>query len=257
MSARDRMLAAVAAAVVLVGAGWFLVLAPKRNEAAQLGDQITAQRAELSQAQSDVAAGLAAKRDYPRDYATVARLGTAVTPDDGVASLLLQLQHAADASKIDFRSLETNGGSGATSPPPPVPSSDGSAPATQVATATLPPGATVGAAGFPTMPFSFEFNGDFFRLSDFLGRLEHFLVVRNRSVSVSGRFMTLDGISLSEGPDGFPQMTASVAATTYLLPSTQGLTDGATPSGPAPSPSSPTTGGTPTASTATATRSAP
>jgi hypothetical protein len=91
----------------------------------------------------------------------------------------------------------------------------------------------VGAAGFPTMPFNFEFDGDFFHLSDFVGRLEHFLVVRNRSVSVSGRFMTIDGISLGAGSGGFPHIKASVAATTYLLPASQGLTDGATASGPA------------------------
>lgn len=234
MTGRDRTLIAVVGAVLFVVAAWFLVLAPQRDQASQLSDQIAAQRQQLVQAQSDLAAGLAAKRTYGRDYTTVARLGAAVPDDDDVPSLLVQVQQAAQASHIDFRDLKlAPGGSGAAPapPPPPTPGAGGAA-ASQATTATLPPGASVGTAGFPTMPFAFTFTGDFFDMSDFIGRLERFLVVRNRSVAVSGRFMTIDGIALSAAPQGFPKVQASVAATTYLLPTTQGLTDGASPSGP-------------------------
>ena len=231
MKQRDRlMLFGVLAAVVLV-AGWFLALAPRREEAADLGEQVATQQAARDSALQDVAAGVAAKREFGRYYATVARLGAAVPDDDNVPSLLLQVQRAAEASKIDFRSLRVGQGSGAATPAP-APPTDPAAPATQAATATLPPGAAVGAAGFPTMPFSFEFDGDFFHLSNFVGRLERFLVVNNRRLAVSGRFMTIDGISLQAAPEGFPRIKASVAATTYLLPASEGLTDGATAGGP-------------------------
>lgn len=235
MTGRDRTLIAVVGAVLFVAAAWFLVLAPQREQASQLSDQLAAQRQQLAQAESDLAAGLAAKRTYGRDYTTVARLGAAVPDDDNVPSLLLQVQRAAQATHVDFRDLQvapSSGGASAPPPPPPTPGAAG-ATASQATTATLPPGASVGTAGFPTMPFTFTFTGDFFSMSDFIGRLERFLVVRNRSVAVSGRFMTIDGIALSAAPGGFPKVEASVAATTYLLPSTQGLTDGASPSGPA------------------------
>lgn len=249
MTGRDRTLIAVVGAVLVVAAAWFLVLAPQRDQASQLSGQIAAQRQQLAQAQSDLVAGLAAKRTYGRDYTTVAQLGAAVPDDDNVPSLLMQVQQAAQASHIDFRDLKVAPGGGGAAPPPPpppppTPSAGGTgsagaatgatgATASQATTATLPPGASVGTAGFPTMPFSFTFTGDFFDMSDFIGRLERFLVVRNRSVAVSGRFMTIDGIALSAAPGGFPKVEASVAATTYLLPTTQGLTDGASPSGPA------------------------
>jgi len=237
MTTRDRTLIAVVGAVLVVAVAWFLVLAPRRDEASQLSGQIAGQRQQLAQAQSDLAAGLAAKQTYGRDYTTVARLGAAVPDDDNVPSLLLQVQHAAQATHIDFRDLQlASGGSAAapSSPPPPSPTPGaGGATASQATTATLPPGASVGTAGFPTMPFKFTFTGDFFNMSDFIGRLERFLVVRNRSVAVSGRFMTIDGIALSAASQGFPKVEASVAATTYLLPTTEGLTDGASPSGPA------------------------
>ncbi len=234
MTTRDRTMVLVLALAAFVAGGWFLVLAPMRDEAGSLSSQIDVQRQTLNTALADVAAGTQARRRYARDYATVARLGAAVPEDDNVASLLVQVQHAAGASDIDFRSLKIGQGSGAAAPAPPPPvATDGTAAATQATTATLPPGAIVGPAGFPTMPFAFTFTGDFFKMSDFVGRLERFLVVRNQRLSVSGRFMTIDGIGLTAAPQGFPRIQASVAATTYLLPATQGLTDGATADGPA------------------------
>jgi hypothetical protein len=231
MTQRDRTLIGVVLAALLLAAAWFLVLAPQRKEASRLSGDVAAERQALTQAQTDAAAGLAAKRDYDRAYTTVARLGAAVPEDDNVASLLLQVERAADASRVDFRELQAGQASGAVAAPPPV----DPAAATQSATATLPPGAAVGAAGFPTMPFSFTFTGDFFRMSDFIGRLERFLVVRNSRMLVRGRFMTIDGIALTASPDGFPRIQANVAATTYLLPASQGLTDGATAAAPAAS----------------------
>jgi len=233
MTLRDRVMILGLVLAALAAAGWFLVLSPTREEAASLGSQLDALHQTLASAQSDLASGAQARREYAHDYATVARLGAAVPDDDGVASLLVQVQQAASASHVDFRTLKVGQGSGASTPPPPAPASGGPAAATQASTATLPPGAAVGAAGFPTMPFAFSFTGNFFHLSDFIGRLERFLVVRNRQLSVSGRFMTIDGIGLDAAPQGFPHIAASVAATTYLLPASQGLTNGATPSGPA------------------------
>jgi hypothetical protein len=112
--------------------------------------------------------------------------------------------------------------------------SGGSAPAaaTQTATAALPPGAVVGPAGLSTMPFSFRFNGSFFRLSDFLGRLERYIDKRRSSLQVSGRLLLINGISLSAAESGFPKMQASIAATAYLVPPQEGTFNGATPQGP-------------------------
>lgn len=248
MTGRDRLVVIMVLVAALVAGGWFLLLAPQRDEASSLAGQVESQRRDRDAALADLAAGLAAKRGYARDYATVARLGTAVPDDDNVASLLYQVEHAADAAHVDFRSLKVGQSSAAATPAPVPPTTDASgavvgAPATQLATATLPPGAAVGAAGFPTMPFSFEFTGDFFRLSDFMGRLQRFLVVRNRALAVAGRFMTLDGIAFNAAPKGFPAIKASVAATTYLVPPDQGLTNGATAGGPAPATTTPDTSG--------------
>jgi hypothetical protein len=103
----------------------------------------------------------------------------------------------------------------------------------QATTATLPPGAIVGSAGFATMPFTFQFTGSFFKLADFFGQVERYIRANAKRVDVTGRLLMIDGIALSASPVGFPKMLASVSATTYLLPQTEGVTAGATPNGPA------------------------
>jgi hypothetical protein len=234
VTARDRLVIVIVVAVAAVAGSWLLVIQPKRDQASQLGDQIKAAQAQLATARSQVAVGQAARATFAHDYTELARLGEAVPADDNVPSLIYQVQSAATAAGVDFRTLVLNPGSGGSAPAGPAASpANGSVAAAQTATGSLPPGASVGPASFPVEPFTFTFRGNFFHLADFFGRLERFVVATNTHVSVSGRLMTLNAISLGPGPKGFPQIAASISATTYLVPASQGLLSGATPFGPA------------------------
>jgi type II secretory pathway pseudopilin PulG len=225
MTGRDRMVIVIVAIAAAIIGSWLLVIQPKRSQASKLGAQVKTEQSQLVTAQSAVRDAEAAKSAFAGSYTAMARLGEAVPADDNVPSLIYQIQSAASASRVDFRDLTLNGGSSAPGPA-------ASASATQAATATLPPGATVGPAGFPIEPFTFTFRGNFFRLSQFLGRVQRFVVASNKKVSVSGRLLTLNAISLGAGPAGFPQITASIAATAYLVPASQGVLAGASASGP-------------------------
>jgi hypothetical protein len=246
MTARDRTVLLVVLAVAILGGAWFTVLAPKREQLKAVDAKIATEQTRLDKARAGEATAQAAKRDYERDYATVARLGKAVPTDDDVSSLMYQLESAADGARVDFRALKLAGGPSSAS------TSSSSAPATQAAAATLPPGATVGTAGFPTMPFSFVFDGDFFAMQRFLRKVDAFTQVKGTQVIVSGRLLTIDGISLAESRDGFPKVKATLSATAYLLPAEEGATaarpaTGAQPAAPAATP------GTATASASTPT----
>jgi hypothetical protein len=94
------------------------------------------------------------------------------------------------------------------------------------------------------MPFSFSFEGSFFRLSDFLTRIERYIKPRGSAVDVNGRLLLVDGIALNAAAAGFPRMKASIAATAYLLPASQGLFGGASPAGPSAATQTPVAGGT-------------
>jgi hypothetical protein len=228
MTVRDRTIIAVVATVVLLVAPYLLVIKPKRGQASKLESQVATLQSQLASARSQTMTAQAARAGFNQSYTTLVRLGEAVPTDDNTPSLIYELQSAANAARVNFQSLAMTGGSGTTSATPPSSSSKSSA-------ASLPPGATVGPAGFPVEPFTFTFGGNFFHLADFLGRLQRFVTMGDRRLSVSGRLMTLNAISLAPAATGFPQITATISASTYLLPASQGLLNGATPAGPASS----------------------
>jgi Tfp pilus assembly protein PilO len=244
VTARDRIVLIVVAGLAVLAGFWFLVLGPKRDDAKAISDQLSAAQQRLETAQQSAASAEAARRRYTSDYATVARLGKAVPVQDDVPSLVYQLEATAHDHHIDFRSIKLeSSGSGSISTPnaaAAVASANGTTPAaaTSAAAATLPPGATVGAAGFPTMPFSFNFDGSFFDMQKFLRSVDGLTSAQGQNISVKGRLLTVDGFSLKASRKGFPRVQATIAATAYLLPADQGLTNGATPTGPAGSGSS-------------------
>jgi type II secretory pathway pseudopilin PulG len=226
MSTRDRTILGVLCLVAAIVAPWLLVVSPKRAQASKLETQINAVQAQLTSVQQQLAQGERARAAFASSYTTLVRLGEAVPTDDNTPSLIYQLQSAAKKSSIQFQSLTFNAGQGGGSSSPSS-SSAGSA--------SLPPGATVGPAGFPVEPFTFTFAGNFFHLADFLGRLQRFVIATNKKVAVSGRLMSLNGITFAPNSTAGPQIQATIAATTYLLPASEGLLNGATPAGPATS----------------------
>ena len=268
MTQRDRIVVIVVITLVALGGFWMFALKPKRKEASDLGQKLEQAHQRVDTAHGQVTAGDAARAGYARNYSTVARLGKAVPVDDDVPSLVYQLDSTAKETGVDFRQVKLSSGSGAAAVPPTSaaqgaaatqdnaqskdgkdaganaaasngsqpPATGGATPApanpTQSATAALPPGAIVGEAGLNTMPFTFTFQGSFFKLSGFLTKLERYISARRRSVDVRGRLLLVNGISLTAATTGFPAMTASIAAQAYLLPVDQGLFDGASPTGP-------------------------
>jgi Type II secretion system (T2SS), protein M len=246
MTTRDRLVIVGVLLMAALAGFWFLGLAPKRKEAADLQAQIATQTQQLTSAQAQAVAARQAKARYNDDYAALAKLGKAVPKSDALPSLVYQLQSVAHSARIDFTSLKVAGGGGqgpapaaaaapaasagsgasnpsasasggsSSTPAASAPATTSPAPATQAAAATLPPGATVGSAGFPTMPFSFVFSGTFFDMERFLGDVQKFVRVDGKQVDADGRLLSVDGFALAAGPGGFPNVKANVVATAYL-----------------------------------------
>jgi Tfp pilus assembly protein PilO len=271
VTSRDRIIIVVVLVAAVLTGVWFVGLAPKRKEAADLSSQIDTAKQQLAEAEQSAGQARQAKSGYDRDYAAVATLGKAVPKSDAVPSLVYQLQSAAHDARIDFKSLKIAGNGVQAAPSTPAAAtaavakssnasgststgSTGSttpstaatpAPATQAATASLPPGAAVGSAGFPTMPFSFVFNGSFFDMERFLHEVQRFVRVDGKNVDVRGRLLSVDGFALTAGPNGFPSVRASISATAYVLSpddTAAAAAGGSTSTGSAP--------GAPTAQTA-------
>jgi Tfp pilus assembly protein PilO len=248
MAASNRLIVVMAAAVVLAGAFWILILSPKRQEASDLGATATELQATLAQHEREVSEALAAKKGFSDDYEQLVVLGTAVPAEDDTSSLLVALNRIAHDAHVRFQEIELEGaeGEGEAAAPTAVAGLE-SAP-TEVAASLLPLGATVGPAGLAVMPYNLKFTGDFSHVSDFIKGLDELVRTTNSGVSVDGRLITVDGFSLASAQgQTFPHLEANFSVTTFLTPPSQGVTAGATPVEPVAgaTPASMTTGATP------------
>jgi Tfp pilus assembly protein PilO len=179
------------------------------------------------------AAGGAPAQSQPGAAAESA--GNAVNTANGASSAA-----ASGVNPSDTQTSQATGGGG-------LPVGGGAAPvdpATGAATSATP--------GLDTVPITLEFIGTFFDLADFTHRIKRYVESSRSDVLVRGRLITIDGIEFKSEPDTFPAITATLTATAYLAPVTQGATVGATPSGPAPVPASTPDAGGATTSVPTA-----
>jgi hypothetical protein len=226
MTRTNKILLAAVVAAGAIAAFYFLALAPKREEIAKLDSDIAAKVAEVEQARATLVTYEQAKASYKKNYATLARLGKALPADDDVRSLLVQLEGAADRSGVDFSKIELGAaGTGAQSAQP---AQADTAPV-QGELASAPGTVPVAGGVLSAMPFNFTFQGGFFDLSAFFGRLEHFVTVNNKRLDATGRLLRLESVQITPAPSGFPDMQAQIAAATYLVPPVQGVPGSATP----------------------------
>lgn len=251
MKGSNRLVFAILALVVLAGAFWMLLISPKREEASKFENKVETLEASLSQHQAEVETAEAARREFPTNYGQLVVLGMAVPADAETSSLLVQIQHISERSHVRFEEIElaSEGGEAASVPASEASAGGELASPTEVAASTMPLGASIGPAGLSVMPYTLNFTGNFFQIADFIHGLDNLVKTTNAKVSVNGRLITVNSFNLSAGDKGFPELKASFSVTTYLTPPEQGLTGGATPSGPAPTataaPTASTIGGTP------------
>jgi Tfp pilus assembly protein PilO len=263
----DRIIMIVVPLVALAAAFWLLILSPKRSESSELETKADQLRSSISAAEATVAVGEQARKDFAGNYQQLVVLGKAAPEDDDQSSVIYDLARLTNRNHLNFHefALASTGDTAVAAAPPPAPtdtaSTDGStsetttdgattetaattpAPATEASAAALPIGATVGTAGLPIMPYSFNFRGEFFKLADFISDVDGQVLTDDKGrPDVHGRLMTIDGFAFGPDPDlGYPQIEGQFAMTTYVVPPEQGIAAGATPTGPAPATTAPAT----------------
>lgn len=261
MKTTDRVILGSVLGLALIAAFWMLVLSPKRKEASAVADQVDQLEKEISEAEDVAEFANQARQQFPKYYGRMVVLGKAVPDQADSASLMVQLSKVSDNARVEFQEISVAaGGSGTPAPAAPTGSAadaaanpsatdvpggeSGEASATPAAVpaatestaATLPIGATVGTAGLGTLPYNLTFSGRFFDVADFIDGMDNLVDIKHGTrVAPDGRLMTVDGFALTADPEvGFPKLQASFLVTAYSTPSSQGLTLGATPSGPGP-----------------------
>ena len=257
MTARDRLVVIIVAAIAILGAAYLVLVSPERKEASSVANELSVASSRLASAESKLAEARQAQARYAAAYASIVTLGKAVPTSEEVPSLIYQLAQATHQKNVDFSSIVSGGGSGGGSAGGAATSSS----ASSASSAGTPAAAT---AGFTQMPFTFVFNGTY-------GDLEKLFATIDRNVTrassgqlqISGRLLTIQSAKLgpvaaSAGGNGTSsqasnELTGTITASAYVLPAGQGLTAGATAQGPAgATPASASGSGTSTAAPAVA-----
>ena len=168
--------------IVLV-AGWFVAIAPKRSEATRLADQIDDTRAQIVTAQR-----LAAQPPTQAPTIRVAdlfQLSRAMPNRVDMPGMLLQLSGVAAETGVTFQSI---------------------APHDPVSLGT-----------YQRLAVDLVFEGHFYDLSDFLYRLRNLVGVHDGVLDATGRLFAVDSIAFDEGKLQFPHVKALLTVSAYIF----------------------------------------
>ena len=109
---RDRKIVLVIVPLLLIVGYWFLLLAPKRQEAADAGQSLAKAEKRLDRAEALVAQTERAKTTFAADYAQLVRLGKAIPSSVDMPSLIVQLDSAARGTHIKFKKIGSSAPAG-------------------------------------------------------------------------------------------------------------------------------------------------
>jgi hypothetical protein len=175
-------IAAVVAGLLLVAVvGYFAVVSPQRGKAADLKKQIASTQKQIDDARALVAK---AKNAQKVKVADIFRLTKAMPDNPDEAGVLLDLNHIAKATGIEFNSIAVD------------------------------PSTTL--SGYQVIPLRLEFVGNFYALTDFLFRLRNLVDVRRGALDARGRLFAVDQLSLDEGIYNFPRIRAQIKVDAFV-----------------------------------------
>lgn len=175
MTRRIRLLILGLVIVVVLAAGWFLILSPKRADMAATDTQIEDARAQLSAAQAKLAQAETTRAEGKANQVRLIELAKMVPASDEMASLLIQIQDLASQAGITFMSIT--------------------------------PMEPVEGDGYSIIPLEVKFSGTYFDLSDFVYRAEQLVAAPGRLLAVKG--LRLELLQQGAGTTGASSASAS------------------------------------------------
>ena len=153
-------------------------------------------------AEAELASYEKARAAYRSNYTKIARLGKAVPADDDVRSLMVQLNSAADGSKVDFRTINLDGSAGAA----PAAGAGGTAAAGPRAPSRRRRAARASAApASRRCPSPSSSRAASSTSAAFFNRLDRFVKVKNQGLDVTGPAAAAEQHLAAPGPaEGLP-----------------------------------------------------
>jgi Tfp pilus assembly protein PilO len=186
---RPAQIALVASVLLLVLLmGYFALISPKRSDAANLKKQVAAVQSQIDANRSSAfQQALPAVRSASVFSLTQAMPNKLDTPD-----VILELNTLAQESGISFDSITPQAASTATS----------------TTTSTVDP--------FAVEPIQAKFTGSYYNLLAFLQRVRNLVRVQNGKLFTAGRLFDVSSVSLTQGTNGWPQVSATLTINEFV-----------------------------------------
>jgi Tfp pilus assembly protein PilO len=140
LTGRDRKIVIALLPLLVIGVYWFLILSPKRKEAAKLDTKVTTAQQARDTAVSQANALEQARANFAAQFAQMVRLGKAIPTQVDMPSLIVQIDGAAKGTGIQFGDIKV----GARVPAAPVATS--SSPSSTPSTGSSQPPVAAGGA---------------------------------------------------------------------------------------------------------------
>ena len=211
---RKWVAGAVAVALLIVAASWFLLISPKRAEVADLNAQAESQESANSKLQMDLEILKQQNKELPEKQAELAVLKTQIPESAELPSYIREMEELGTESGISFTSLTP----AAPTPVGAVATVDGALPPETLASINV----------------DMVLTGSYFEIVDFVNELE----TASRYTLLSGYTLTSEGgEEAASTTGGQPDLTATLNARIYLVPSAETTVDVATD--PATEPTAP------------------
>ncbi|HZO63173.1 MAG TPA: type 4a pilus biogenesis protein PilO [Gaiellaceae bacterium] len=175
------VLAVVAATLVAIVAGWFVLIAPKRSDVKDLQRQIDDTYAQIALAKNV----RQPSAPPPIRVADLFKLSRAMPNTADIPGVMLQLSRVAQDTGVKFESIT--------------------------------PHDPVQYDGYQQVAVDLAFEGRFYDLSDFLYRLRNLVGVHEGVLNATGRLFSVDSIVFNQGQATFPQVKATLTVSAFVF----------------------------------------
>lgn len=174
----------LAALVVVVAGGWFLLVSPQKTKATDLKAETELAQQELATKRAALASPAAAINVRANDSF---RLTRALPNTNDMASIILELERLAARHELTFKSLA--------------------------------PGSPMVGIGYLTYPADIIVQGRFAEVSGFLGDLRKIVRVKRKKLDARGRVYSITNVDLGqpESPAEFPVVKAQVTLNSFTF----------------------------------------
>lgn len=188
MTARLQSRAAAVALVlaldlIVLAAGWFLVVAPERHAATSAAAQVKTTEAQIEQTRNAATTAAAVATQPVIRTADLYRLAKAMPSTTDMPDVLLELSQVARASGATLLSV----------------------------TPSVPTAGT----GYEVVPIGLSLSGDFYSVTDALYRLRQLVTVRHGALDASGRLFSVSSVALTPSGNG-KTLTATVSIQAFV-----------------------------------------